>query len=152
MVDDLMGARISLVHGDVSPKNILKGPDGPIFLDAECAVESDPCFDMAFCLNHLLIKSIAGIAPRDALGRGILALWSAYTPYVRWERPDDLDRRVAVLLPGLLLARIDGKSPVEYLEEPARIRIWRIARGLILDPPASIADLLARTSPNAEHP
>ena len=47
-----------LVHGDVSPKNILIGPDGPVFLDAECAWYGDPAFDLAFCLNHLLLKCL----------------------------------------------------------------------------------------------
>ena len=32
----------ALVHGDVSPKNILVGPSGPVFLDAECAWYGDP--------------------------------------------------------------------------------------------------------------
>ena len=36
---------IALVHGDVSPKNILVGPDGPVLLDAECAWYGDPAFD-----------------------------------------------------------------------------------------------------------
>ena len=47
-----------LVHGDISPKNILAGPAGPVFLDAECAWFGDPAFDLAFCLNHLLLKCI----------------------------------------------------------------------------------------------
>ena len=46
----------ALVHGDISPKNILQGPAGPVFLDAECAWFGDPAFDLAFCLNHLLLK------------------------------------------------------------------------------------------------
>ena len=48
----------ALVHGDVSPKNILAGPRGPVFLDAECAWWGDPAFDLAFCLNHLLLKCV----------------------------------------------------------------------------------------------
>jgi len=44
------------VHGDVSPKNILVGPKGPVLLDAECAWFGEPAFDLAFCLNHLLLK------------------------------------------------------------------------------------------------
>ena len=48
----------ALVHGDVSPKNILCGPDGPVFLDAECAWWGDPAFDLAFCLNHLMLKCL----------------------------------------------------------------------------------------------
>ncbi len=47
-----------LVHGDVSPKNILVGPRGPVLVDAECAWFGDPAFDLAFCLNHLLLKCV----------------------------------------------------------------------------------------------
>ena len=45
-----------LVHGDFSPKNLLIGPAGPVILDAECAWYGDPAFDLAFVLNHLLLK------------------------------------------------------------------------------------------------
>ena len=31
---------------------------GPVFLDAECAWFGDPAFDLAFCLNHLLLKTL----------------------------------------------------------------------------------------------
>ncbi|HSQ72648.1 MAG TPA: aminoglycoside phosphotransferase family protein, partial [Rubrivivax sp.] len=70
----------ALVHGDVSPKNILVGPQGPVFLDAECAWYGDPAFDLAFCLNHLLLKClwVPQAAPRfvqcfDALASAYLA-------------------------------------------------------------------------------
>ena len=52
------GTHECLVHGDISPKNILAGPQGPVFLDAECAWYGDPAFDLAFCLNHLLLKCL----------------------------------------------------------------------------------------------
>ena len=55
----------ALVHGDVSPKNILCGPHGPVFLDAECAWWGDPAFDLAFCLNHLLLKCLWTPRARD---------------------------------------------------------------------------------------
>ncbi len=58
-------ARIAVMQGDVSPKNILVAPHGPVFLDAETACLGDPAFDLAFCLNHLLLK--AGVASQ---GRG----------------------------------------------------------------------------------
>ena len=56
--EDLHRSRQALVHGDVSPKNILFRGKCPILLDAECATMGDPAFDVAFCLNHLAIKSI----------------------------------------------------------------------------------------------
>src|SRR3546814_3049456 len=57
LADDLSARKIALVHGDVSPKNILVAADGPVFLDAECAVYGDPAFDLAFCTTHLLLKA-----------------------------------------------------------------------------------------------
>jgi hypothetical protein len=56
--------RRALVHGDASPKNILIGPRGPVILDAECAWYGDPAFDLAFVLNHLVLKS--ALQPRAA--------------------------------------------------------------------------------------
>lgn len=58
LVATTQSSKCALVHGDVSPKNILIGPDGPVFLDAECAWWGDPAFDAAFCLNHLLLKCL----------------------------------------------------------------------------------------------
>jgi aminoglycoside phosphotransferase (APT) family kinase protein len=133
--------RVALVHGDVSPKNILVGPRGPVFLDAECAWYGDPAFDLAFCLNHLLLKClwVPEAAPRfmacfDALAG---AYFEAYAPA-------GLQARAASLLPGLLLARVDGKSPVEYLtEESQKARVRRVARALIQAPPSRLADVSA---------
>lgn len=109
-----------LVHGDISPKNILCGPNGPLILDAECACYGDPAFDIAFCLNHFLLKTVvADNAAQQAL---LLAAFSAlarhYFSHVDWEAADSCESRVATLLPCLLLARVDGKSPVEYLNAP----------------------------------
>ena len=67
--------RLALVHGDVSPKNILLGPKGPVFLDAECAWYGDPAFDAAFCLNHFLLKCVA----RPQLSPGFLACYAAFS-------------------------------------------------------------------------
>ena len=62
LADRTAATKLALVHGDVSPKNIMAGPDGPVFLDAECAWYGDPAFDLAFCLNHLLLKCLAAPA------------------------------------------------------------------------------------------
>jgi aminoglycoside phosphotransferase (APT) family kinase protein len=122
----------ALAHGDVSPKNILRGPDGPVFLDAECAWWGDPAFDLAFCLNHLLLKCLW--TPSAAVGflACFDALAEAYCTQVSWEPPNALEVRAAHLLPGLFLARVDGKSPVEYItSETDKNRVRRIARALL---------------------
>jgi aminoglycoside phosphotransferase (APT) family kinase protein len=58
LADRTAASRITLVHGDVSPKNILHGPSGPVLLEAECAWYGDPAFDPAFCSAHLLLKTV----------------------------------------------------------------------------------------------
>jgi aminoglycoside phosphotransferase (APT) family kinase protein len=132
----------ALVHGDISPKNILKGPEGPVFLDAECAWFGDPAFDIAFCLNHLLLKGAREGADRARYNRAFSALASAYLAGVDWENADGLEARAAALLPALFLARVDGKSPVEYLtQESERAVVRRCATQLIADPPARLGDV-----------
>jgi aminoglycoside phosphotransferase (APT) family kinase protein len=118
MARGLGEARIALMHGDVSPKNILHGPDGPIFLDAETACYGDPAFDLAFCLNHLLLKCVRAPAHASAYLRAFEALRQAYFARADWEPAEGLDSRTAGLLAAFLLARIDGKSPVEYITDP----------------------------------
>ena len=125
MADDLGAARIALMHGDVSPKNILIGPDGPVFLDAETACYGDPAFDLAFCLNHLLLKYVR--TPDAAYLESFHALKDAYLAGVVWEAPSALETRTAHLLAALLLARMDGKSPVEYITDPAQKGLVREA-------------------------
>jgi aminoglycoside phosphotransferase (APT) family kinase protein len=129
------GTRRALVHGDVSPKNILVGSQGPIFLDAECAWYGDPAFDIAFCLNHLLLKCLWVAEAADAFLRCFDDLAESYFAGVDWEEATALEARVARLLPGLFLARVDGKSPVEYVTAEAdKDRVRRVAAHLLTDP------------------
>ena len=140
VADTLRGER-ALVHGDVSPKNILLGPNGPVFLDAECACYGEPAFDLAFCLNHLLLKClIAPAAAASALMASFAALAAAYLDGVAWEEAAAIEARAARLLPALLLARVDGKSPVEYITTQAhKALVRRVARPLVAAPPARLA-------------
>jgi 5-methylthioribose kinase len=113
--DGIAKARIALMQGDISPKNILAGPEGPVFLDAETACYGDPAFDIAFCLNHLLLKCVWHAKFAKAYLESFDALARSYLENVTWEEPEDIEARTATLLPALMLARVDGKSPVEYL-------------------------------------
>jgi 5-methylthioribose kinase len=117
-----------LVHGDVSPKNIMLGPLGPVILDAECAWFGDPAFDVAFCLNHFFLKAAHMPEVAPALLQNAQDFLKAYLQEVTWEPVPELEYRIASLLPGLMLARVDGKSPVEYLaaERGALVRTLAI--------------------------
>jgi aminoglycoside phosphotransferase (APT) family kinase protein len=142
LVETTARTRLVLVHGDVSPKNILVGPRGAIFLDAECAWYGDPAFDLAFCLNHLLLKGIWDPEHKKRFLACFDALAATYLGSVDWEPVAALEQRTASLLPGLLLARVDGKSPVEYLQADAQKSLVRdFASRFLQSPPRSLAEL-----------
>jgi aminoglycoside phosphotransferase (APT) family kinase protein len=149
--DALLGARDAylahrtvLVHGDVSPKNLLVGPGGPVFLDAECATWGDAAFDVAFCATHLLLKARHWPVAAPGYRRCFDALTLRYLGDVDWEPVEALDARAALLLSCFLLARVDGLSPVEYLDEPARAATRAAARDLLADRPSSLEEVADR--------
>ena len=145
LVETTRRTRRTLVHGDFSPKNILCGPDGPVIVDAECAWYGDPAFDLAFVLNHLLLKGAWRPQWRARYVDAFDTLCGAYLPHATWEPADQLEARTAALLPALMLARIDGKSPVEYVTEPAiKDGVRAFAGELLLRPQARLADVAAR--------
>ena len=134
--------KLALVHGDLSPKNILVAAHGPILLDAECAWYGDPAFDLAFCLNHMLLKCLWRPQWREQYLACYDALVSSYLARVGWEPRAAIEARVAHLLPGLFLGRVDGKSPAEYLtDDNDKERVRRVARTFLLRPADRLATM-----------
>lgn len=146
LIDMCVSRRISLTHGDLSPKNILVNGVQVILIDFEVIHFGDPAFDAAFLTNHLFIKAFHMPARAPALAAAARAYWAglleAAGPGWEW-----LPSAAMEHLGGLLLARIDGKSPVEYLDEPTRNRIRPIARDLLRNPAPSAEALFAQYFP-----
>ena len=135
--------QIALVHGDVSPKNILIGPAGPVFLDAECAWYGDPAFDLAFCLNHFMLKCVHRPDTTNAYLEDFSAMTRSYMAAIPdRDRAQLIETRAAHLLPGLFLARVDGKSPVDYITRDAdKDRVRSAAKALLSDPVLHLEDV-----------
>ncbi len=145
LADVTAATRRVLVHGDFSPKNLLIGPAGPVVLDAECAWYGDPAFDLAFVLNHLLLKGVWQPQWRGGYLHLYERLVDAYRAHVAWEPWPALDARTAGLLPGLLLGRVDGKSPAEYVTaDQDKDAIRAFARAHLSHPVAGVLDLARR--------
>ncbi|MGB0823748.1 MAG: phosphotransferase family protein, partial [Alphaproteobacteria bacterium] len=146
LAEILYDSRQVLVHGDVSPKNILFRAKGPVLLDAECATMGDASFDPSFCLNHLVLKAAHLPTSRNRLLADIGTFWAAYSHHIHWEPATTLETRICRLVPVLMLARIDGKSPVEYLDDSTRVAVRRMATSLIHNPAERLDDLAARVA------
>jgi aminoglycoside phosphotransferase (APT) family kinase protein len=144
LAERLAATTLALVHGDIAPKNILLGgSQGIVLLDAECATYGDPAFDVAFCLTHLLYKALAHPPLRADLTQAFQGLLDVYREGLDWEPQAAFDARLSQLLPALMLARIDGKSPLEYLSAQERAQSREFCLKHLQQPPAS-AEVLRR--------
>lgn len=136
--------RISLVHGDWSPKNFLVDGGSVMAIDFEVVHYGDPAFDAAFLTNHLVLKTFHRPYWRSAYRSAALAFRDAVMDTVR-ELPEEFEQDTIEHLAGLLLARIDGKSPAEYIqEEAAKARVRAFGLGLVADLPSSTEELFDR--------
>jgi len=119
--------RFSLTHGDWSPKNLLTDGEEMWVIDWEVVHYGDPSFDAGFLLNHLFLKSLAMPARSEAFAQLAGGFLDAFAG--SWI----LDA-AGEHLPALLLARVDGKSPAEYLDEEMRTRARAVAIGAMEKP------------------
>lgn len=141
LIDVSGSRRVSLVHGDWSPKNFLVSGAEVMLIDFEVIHFGDPSFDSAFLLNHLLLKSYRLPQWRDDFRKLALRFWdtllASLPPECDW-----FERATIQHLGCLLLARIDGKSPAEYITgNELRDTIRQAARKLIVQPPATVAEV-----------
>jgi 5-methylthioribose kinase len=144
LIADSWGIRTALVHGDYSPKNMLV-KDGNIFLiDFEVVHWGDPAFDSGFLLNHLFLKALHQPGFAELYFQAARRFWRALVAGIESHRHSDLERMTLRHLGGLMLARIDGKSPVEYIrDEETKERVRRLAQNILLDPPESLDEAIS---------
>ncbi len=134
----------TLVHGDYSPKNILVHDDRLVLLDHEVIHFGDPAFDLGFSMTHFLSKAHHLPDRRDAFAEATLVYWGRYDHLVN-EEPwaNDLEARAVRKTLGVLLARVRGRSPLEYLDQTERDRQATAVIALMADPPATVSALAA---------
>lgn len=128
-----------LVHGDFSPKNVLVGKRGCWNIDFEVAQLGNPVFDVAFMLTHLLLKALHLPQQRDAFLATADHFLSAYSAELG--SPIFTEQQLAGQVGCLLLARIAGKSPVEYLDPGQRQTTRQIAELLLTGTVPTVPEL-----------
>jgi 5-methylthioribose kinase len=144
LVDETRSCRLTLVHGDYSPKNILLHNDKLILLDYEVAHFGEPAFDLGFSLTHFLSKAHHLRAQRALFADAAIRYWQVYWQTLGdlpWAR--DLEPRAVRHALGCLLARVVGRSPLEYLSDPERACQRQAVLSLLPNPPCRVQDLVS---------
>ena len=122
--DRLKQTRLCLIHGDYSPKNIMIGQRKIVLLDCEVACYGDPAFDLAFLFNHFLLKALYHSDNHRPFVNLVTQAWQSYEScFDLFDRT--IEQRIGRLLLMLMLARVDGKSPVEYINDETQKRTLR---------------------------
>jgi len=139
-IERLLTVTRVLVHGDFVPKNIILLDGGLLLLDYEVVHYGNPGYDVATFVNHMLLKGFRGIEHREGFQALAAAFWGAYR-----DGPDDgelelVEQEALLQLGALMLARVDGKSKVEYLVGTSGADEARaFGRWLLRDRPASLS-------------
>jgi 5-methylthioribose kinase len=136
--------KLSLVHGDFSPKNVLIYQDKLILLDYEVVHFGDPAFDLGFALTHFLSKANHLPSHRAAFGDAAVLFWQSYTGEVAPLHWEGVESRAARHTLACLLARVLGKSPLEYLTSDEAARQRDLVIKFMARPPVHVRDLIAK--------
>jgi len=140
LIAEITQVKITLVHGDFSPKNILATTENrPIVLDFEVAHIGNPVFDLAFLLAHLLCKTVrtTNKGERDLLISTATQFLEKYQETSKIDVAVSLPRHIALIA----LARVEGVSPVNYLDESAQQRLVAITKAALLDSDMTFSQL-----------
>ena len=132
-----------LVHGDFSPKNTLVYRGKLVLLDYEVCHFGDPAFDIGFALAHFLSKAHHLPKKRASLAKATTLFVDVYLQEIAsldWSK--SFGPRLVSHALGCLLARVAGKSPLEYLLPCEAERQQAVLLELIEKRPMSINNLI----------
>lgn len=147
-VERLLQPGRCLVHGDYSPKNVLVHGQSLWIIDFEVAHFGNPVFDLAFMLNHLLLKTLHRPTAADGYLSCAAVFWRTYVDGVPRDLVPDV-RDTLGQVACLMLARVDGKSPAEYLSAIERNRARSLGRQLLVRTPERLDEAFAAVRASA---
>lgn len=144
LIEETLSCRTTLVHGDFSPKNILIHRERLVLLDHEVIHFGDPAFDLGFSMAHFLSKAHHLPERRSSFLAAAGDYWRTYVDAL--DHPvwaEGLEARAVRHTLGCLLARVAGRSPLEYLGENERLRQRELVVSIVPCAPRQLADLIS---------
>ena len=145
LIGDSWKIQTALVHGDYSPKNMLVRREKIFLIDFEVIHWGDPAFDSGFLLNHLFLKAFHQRSVAEIFIEAAREFWKTLLNALMFEQraAGDFERMTVRHLGGLMLARIDGKSPVEYIQDQeTKERVRRAAKRILLERPERLEEVV----------
>jgi len=145
LIADSWKIQTALVHGDYSPKNMLVRREKIFLIDFEVIHWGDPAFDSGFLLNHLFLKAFHQRSVAEIFIEAAREFWKTLLNALMFEQraAGDFERMTVRHLGGLMLARIDGKSPVEYIQDQeTKERVRRAAKRILLERPERLEEVV----------
>jgi 5-methylthioribose kinase len=144
LIDDTYARQDTIVHGDFSPKNVLVHDGQLVLLDHEVIHLGDPGFDLGFGMTHLLSKAHHAPQLRATFQHATVEFWDTYWQTVTtgnacWTV--NLEPRAVRHTLGCLLARVRGRSPLEYMDGGERDRQAAVTTAMMVHPPTTVAEL-----------
>jgi 5-methylthioribose kinase len=128
LIKELEGDKTTIVHGDFSPKNIMVGMDDQVYiLDFEVTHVGNPVFDLAFLLAHLLCKLFRTNEPLEEK----MLIASAQRFISAYEQIRPISESLPLHTALIALARVEGKSPVNYLDKEQQDQLVKYAKGIL---------------------
>jgi 5-methylthioribose kinase len=128
LIAELEGDKTTIVHGDFSPKNIMVGMDEQVYiLDFEVTHVGNPVFDLAFLLAHLLCKLFRTNEPLQAK----MLIASADNFVAAYEDVREIAESLPLHTALIALARVEGKSPVNYLDKQQQAQLVSYTKGIL---------------------
>ncbi len=129
LISELEGDKTTIVHGDFSPKNMMVGAKDEVYvLDFEVTHVGNPVFDLAFLTAHLLCKFFRASNAREER----LLKNCADRFFEEYSKLRKVASSFGLHVALIALARVKGKSPVNYLSEDQQRLLVRHTEKILL--------------------
>ncbi len=133
----------ALVHGDYSPKNVLIADQQLFLIDHEVMHYGDPAFDVGFALTHFISKAHHFQELSENFLELAILFWQHYQGHLHQHNlTQDLEEYSVLHTLGCLLARVAGRSPLEYLTKPQQENQSRMVLELMEQPAKDVPQLI----------
>lgn len=152
LIAENCATKCCIVLADFSPKNILISGDRIAVVDFETGHYGDPAFDLGFFLSHLLLKAVRFKSQFAAYAELTHRFWKSYWRGLESLKdhqefaPTNLLNRTFDHLAGCMWARVDGKSPVDYLDPESQVKVRDYCQSVFESHPTSWSDAVLRLS------